>query len=281
MTFTRKNEEAVSPVIGVILMVAITVILAAVIAAFVFGMAGNIQKSHVVSITAQRSGNNITFTNNGGQDVGSLSSVNITVGTNVSASALGTAVGNQYTYTNAPVASNVVVVGIFNDGASQILLADHNLNPSLFLSYPSCFTCVLIHLSPLMGVSGPCTGYVRSFPRTTHMIPCNRCPAIIAEDARDRMERVSHRITDQQSKFSKTGGPCCRTFTKKSGKVREDSGKAGKNLCERSERAKGERDASPILFCVLGGALLYPNPGSFWPPIAIFQIKKKPVSGSA
>ena len=44
MKFT-KNEEAVSPVIGVILMVAITVILAAVIAAFVFGMAGNIQKN--------------------------------------------------------------------------------------------------------------------------------------------------------------------------------------------------------------------------------------------
>ncbi|MEZ5334842.1 MAG: type IV pilin N-terminal domain-containing protein [Methanolobus sp.] len=32
------DEDAVSPVIGVILMVAITVILAAVIAAFVFGM---------------------------------------------------------------------------------------------------------------------------------------------------------------------------------------------------------------------------------------------------
>ncbi len=38
----RENEDAVSPVIGVILMVAITVILAAVIAAFVFGMAGNV-----------------------------------------------------------------------------------------------------------------------------------------------------------------------------------------------------------------------------------------------
>jgi flagellin-like protein len=37
------NNNAVSPVIGVILVVAITVILAAVIAAFVFGMAGNIQ----------------------------------------------------------------------------------------------------------------------------------------------------------------------------------------------------------------------------------------------
>ena len=33
-----KNDQAVSPVIGVILMVAITVILAAVIAAFVFGI---------------------------------------------------------------------------------------------------------------------------------------------------------------------------------------------------------------------------------------------------
>jgi len=40
-----QNEEAVSPVIGVILMVAITVILAAVIAAFVFNMTGNMPAS--------------------------------------------------------------------------------------------------------------------------------------------------------------------------------------------------------------------------------------------
>jgi len=51
---TRKNDEAVSPVIGVILMVAITVILAAVIAAFVFGMSGNINKTKVVSTTLNR-----------------------------------------------------------------------------------------------------------------------------------------------------------------------------------------------------------------------------------
>jgi flagellin-like protein len=36
------NDKAVSPVLGVIIMVSITVILAAVIAAFVFGMSGNI-----------------------------------------------------------------------------------------------------------------------------------------------------------------------------------------------------------------------------------------------
>ena len=48
-----KDEEAVSPVIGVILMVAITVILAAVIAAFVFGMGGNLNEAPpTVSITA-------------------------------------------------------------------------------------------------------------------------------------------------------------------------------------------------------------------------------------
>jgi archaeal type IV pilus assembly protein PilA len=68
-----KREEAVSPVIGVILMVAITVILAAVIAAFVFGMAGNVDKTKVVSVTGERTNSSaIKLTNFGGQDVGKL-----------------------------------------------------------------------------------------------------------------------------------------------------------------------------------------------------------------
>ena len=46
-----RNDEAVSPVIGVILMVAITVILAAVIAAFVFGLAGTTGTSKNVGLT--------------------------------------------------------------------------------------------------------------------------------------------------------------------------------------------------------------------------------------
>lgn len=45
MNSIRKNDEAVSPVIGVILMVAVTVILAAVIAAFIFGFTGNMPKA--------------------------------------------------------------------------------------------------------------------------------------------------------------------------------------------------------------------------------------------
>jgi len=47
-----KNEDAVSPVIGVILMVAITVILAAVIAAFVFNLGGSQAKAPTASIVA-------------------------------------------------------------------------------------------------------------------------------------------------------------------------------------------------------------------------------------
>ncbi len=52
MRLFRQNEMAVSPVIGVILMVAITVILAAVIAAFVFGIGGQQAAAPTASIVA-------------------------------------------------------------------------------------------------------------------------------------------------------------------------------------------------------------------------------------
>jgi len=51
MELFRKDEKAVSPVIGVILMVAITVILAAVIASFVFGLGGEVKKAPTASLT--------------------------------------------------------------------------------------------------------------------------------------------------------------------------------------------------------------------------------------
>ena len=67
----NNNEEAVSPVIGVILMVAITVILAAVIAVFVFGMADGMEGSHNVAVTAKNvNSTSVMFTLNGGADAG-------------------------------------------------------------------------------------------------------------------------------------------------------------------------------------------------------------------
>ena len=124
MAFTKKNEEAVSPVIGVILMVAITVILAAVIAAFVFGMAGNVTKTKVVAITAQRtSGSNIQVTNMGGQDASSVSSIAISgAGTGTLASA----VGSTTAVSVGAAPQHIIVTGTFNDGTKQVLL-DVNL----------------------------------------------------------------------------------------------------------------------------------------------------------
>jgi flagellin-like protein len=70
-----QDEDAVSPVIGVILMVAITVILAAVIGTFVLGLGDQVQSSapntnfqfEYTDFTA--TDGTMTVTHNGGQDV--------------------------------------------------------------------------------------------------------------------------------------------------------------------------------------------------------------------
>jgi archaeal type IV pilus assembly protein PilA len=135
---TRKNDEAVSPVIGVILMVAITVILAAVIAAFVFGMSGNISKTKTVAVTVQKADSgNITVMNQGGQDGSSLTSLNATTSPNAMTGCTGGTFGSAIcVVTGSPVPvgatmrlagpystkTQVIVVGTFNDGSQQVLL---------------------------------------------------------------------------------------------------------------------------------------------------------------
>jgi flagellin-like protein len=61
------DEEAVSPVIGVILMVAITVILAAVIGAFVLGIGSNQEAAPQVSIAFDYDGTEVTVSHDGGE----------------------------------------------------------------------------------------------------------------------------------------------------------------------------------------------------------------------
>ena len=75
----RENEDAVSPVIGVILMVAITVILAAVIAAFVFGMGSDIGTTKTVAVTASQNGEDVILTYHGGADAASLDYLKVEV----------------------------------------------------------------------------------------------------------------------------------------------------------------------------------------------------------
>ena len=134
----NKNDEAVSPVIGVILMVAITVILAAVIAAFVFGMAGGISNTKTVAATASQTVDAAgvyatTITYQGGKDSGAVETLagTVTVGTTatdftwdpVMAADTIVPVG---TLGSAAVGSadkdHVVVIATFTDGSEQVIL---------------------------------------------------------------------------------------------------------------------------------------------------------------
>jgi archaeal type IV pilus assembly protein PilA len=130
MVYTRKNDEAVSPVIGVILMVAITVILAAVIAAFVFGMSGNITKTKVVAATvSQSNATAITMTYSGGQDSATLYGINWTVngaaGPVMASASPSTAllVGTSATSAGGTTGQDHVVgTAYFMDGTQQVIL---------------------------------------------------------------------------------------------------------------------------------------------------------------
>jgi flagellin-like protein len=117
-----KNEDAVSPVIGVILMVAITVILAAVIAAFVFGMAGNISKTKIVAATASQQGASTIFvTYQGGQDAASVSTLSYDI--NGSTGTLANTVGASVSApTGTTGQDKVTVTAKFTDGSSQVIL---------------------------------------------------------------------------------------------------------------------------------------------------------------
>ena len=68
----NKDDRAVSPVIGVILMVAITVILAAVIGTFVLGLGdslGDNQPSAQLSVDVNEASETITINHNGGDAI--------------------------------------------------------------------------------------------------------------------------------------------------------------------------------------------------------------------
>lgn len=127
-----KNDEAVSPVIGVILMVAITVILAAVIAAFVFGLAGTTGTSKNVGITVAKSEEtDFIVTLQGGTDLPQLNKLeyqtNETGFVEISRPSSGWAVGITRTITgyNATAATNtgvrLIIRGTFTDGSQQVL----------------------------------------------------------------------------------------------------------------------------------------------------------------
>jgi len=135
-----KTDSAVSPVIGSILLVAITVIIAAVIAAFVFGMTGDIQQTRVVAITSDVSQNSapdkvIVITNHGGKDASVLVDVEIQIegtacttdpdGNTIDTEDFAQNVGRSVRCEGSAVVGereHLVITGTFVDGTRQVLL---------------------------------------------------------------------------------------------------------------------------------------------------------------
>ncbi len=124
MKFMKNEEDAVSPVIGVILMVAITVILAAVIAAFVFGLGGGVAKTKNVAVTVKQindTGAEITM--QGGADFSGIKNVTWQIAAQdcptLEAPTIGQLMGCDEATTES---DHVIVVGNFLDGSSQVLL---------------------------------------------------------------------------------------------------------------------------------------------------------------
>ncbi|MBU4223078.1 MAG: type IV pilin N-terminal domain-containing protein [Euryarchaeota archaeon] len=145
MKIFNRNEEAVSPVIGVILMVAITVILAAVIAAFVFGLGGQQVAAPTVSITAannpETSGvSDIKIQHKGGEmlkDKDWKISVILADGTQPTNFTTGQG--------ELSVGSQIIVRGITASTAANITASNTSVNSSVQLS-PGKYDIKLIHV---------------------------------------------------------------------------------------------------------------------------------------
>jgi archaeal type IV pilus assembly protein PilA len=119
----NDDDDAVSPVIGVILMVAITVILAAVIAAFVFNMTGDVQTTKTVMISAKLVPDGIETVIQGGAGLAQLNNITYSInGTYKTHQNTSFTVGNVTKITAVGDAPRFLVVGHFNDGSEQILL---------------------------------------------------------------------------------------------------------------------------------------------------------------
>jgi FlaG/FlaF family flagellin (archaellin) len=107
-------------------MVAITVILAAVIAAFVFGMTGTVNKTKIVAITMnQVTSDKVTIMNSGGQDAKDLTEIRVSGDLlDDPPEDLGITVGSSGTYemSEGIGQKHIIAVGVFKDSTESVLL---------------------------------------------------------------------------------------------------------------------------------------------------------------
>ena len=120
----NRNEKAVSPVIGVILMVALTVILAGIIAMFLMGtIPSQLEEPKVVQIYASRAdANNVNFLITSITPVGTnMTALNGTGGIHITEPDeldVGDTFQNE---DDIPTGTQVILTATFGDGARQVV----------------------------------------------------------------------------------------------------------------------------------------------------------------
>ena len=127
MKLITKKNDGVSPVIGTILLVAITVVLVAIIAAVVMGMTNDVGTSHVVGVKVAQdtnAGNATLLLTITGGDTNGLGNITMYAGSEfVDTHAFG-GVGVPVAYSNTSSLTvgqkAISVVGTFADGEQTI-----------------------------------------------------------------------------------------------------------------------------------------------------------------
>ncbi len=129
MKVSTKKNDGVSPVIGTILLVAITVVLVAIISAVVMGMTGGIETSHVVGVKvvqgtdAAADNKSLLVTITGGDTTG-LGNLTVYNGDKFVEEKKFTSVGVPMNFTNGDNLTagqaSISVVGTFADGPQTI-----------------------------------------------------------------------------------------------------------------------------------------------------------------
>jgi archaeal type IV pilus assembly protein PilA len=121
------DESAVSESVGVILIVAVTVILAALIAAMALGLTGGLVNTNynIILTTQHTNTTHVAVSYNGGSDSGRLSSLTITWPSGFQDVITTPRAGEMYSDPGLIPASsphNLVIVGHFTDNKDQVLL---------------------------------------------------------------------------------------------------------------------------------------------------------------
>jgi|SRR5271157_3700995 len=123
-----KNDDAISEVIGVILIIVIVTIIASLTALFVFGYLQDVSKPYLIDFTVKRlDPQTIEILNNGGPNLADLKTssayLTVCINNNNATPTYGTldnTVGS-YAHYNANIGSQVIIIGLFNDDKNHML----------------------------------------------------------------------------------------------------------------------------------------------------------------